>query len=388
MAVEVDEIGQDRLLGAAQWGRPGHRTAPRGRSYRHGVMTMAPPPRFRKYNPAMLKEALARLVERRDLAAEEAAAALGEIMDGAATPAQIAAFATALRMKGETAAEIVGCARAMRQRVVRVAAPDGVVLDTCGTGGDGRGTFNFSTAAAIVVAACGVVVAKHGNRAASSKCGSADLLEQLGLKIELPKERLEAGLREVGIAYLHAPALHPAMKHAGPVRRELGFRTIFNCLGPLTNPAFANVQTIGIFSPALVRPFAEALRDLGSKAAFTFHGAGGLDEVSLLGPTRAARLKDGRVSALTLEPKQAGLRRAKEADLAGGTPQDNAAIARRVLGGEKGAYRDGVVYSAAIALIAAGKADSPKSGAGRAAGALDSGDAQRLMEKWAAFTQA
>jgi anthranilate phosphoribosyltransferase len=178
------------------------------------------------------------------------------------------------------------------------------------------------------------------------------------------------------------------MKHAGPVRRELGFRTIFNCLGPLTNPAFANVQTIGLFSAALVRPFAEVLRELGSKAAFTFHGAGGLDEVSLLGETQAARLRNGRVSAVTLEPRQAGLKRAKEADIAGGTPQQNAEIARRVLGGEKSAYRDGVAYSAAIALVAAGKAESPKAGAGLAAGALDSGAARGLLERWAGFTRA
>jgi len=335
----------------------------------------------------MLKELLARLVAGGDLSADEAASAMGEIMDGAATPAQIAAFATALRIKGESVDEIVGCARAMRARVVRVAAPGGVVLDTCGTGGDGRGTFNFSTMAALAVAACGVTVAKHGNRAASSKCGSADLLEALGVKLELPKERLEACLREIGIAYLHAPALHPAMKHAGPVRRELGFRTIFNVLGPITNPASANVQTIGIFSPALVRPIADVLRALGSKAAFTFHGAGGLDEVSLLGPTKASQLKNGRVTNLTLEPRQAGLKRAKPADIAGGAPADNVEIARRLLRGENGAYHDGVVYAAGVALVAAGQASSVRDGAARASDALRNGAALTLFERWAAFTQ-
>ncbi len=335
----------------------------------------------------MLKDLLGRLVAGGDLTADEAASAMGEIMDGAATPAQIAAFATALRIKGETVDEIVGCARAMRARVVRVEAPEGVVLDTCGTGGDGRGTFNFSTMAALAVAACGVTVAKHGNRAASSKCGSADLLEALGVKLELPKERLEACLREIGIAYLHAPALHPAMKHAGPVRRELGFRTIFNVLGPITNPASANVQTIGIFSPALVRPIADVLRALGSKAAFTFHGAGGLDEVSLLGPTKASQLKNGRVTNLTLEPKQAGLKRAKPADIAGGSPADNVEIARRLLRGENGAYHDGVAYAAGVALVAAGQAGSVRDGTGRASDALRNGAALTLLERWAAFTQ-
>jgi anthranilate phosphoribosyltransferase len=335
----------------------------------------------------MLKEALAKLVDRTDLAAEEAAEALGEIMDGAATSALIAAFATALRMKGETVAEIAGCARAMRDRVVRVGtAGIDTVLDTAGTGGDAKGTFNFSTVAAIVCAACGVTVAKHGNRSISSKCGSADLLEALGVKIELPPKRLERCLREVGIAYLHAPALHPAMKHAGPVRRELGFRTIFNLLGPLTNPAFANVQTIGIFSSDYVAPFAEVLRALGSRAAFTFHGAGGLDEPSLLGETQVARLLSGKVTRLTLRPADAGLRKAKLADLLGGSPADNVGIAKRVLGGESGALRDGVLFSAALGLVVADVARTPREGVRRAAEAVDSGAALRKLETWISWT--
>jgi anthranilate phosphoribosyltransferase len=291
-------------------------------------------------------------------------------------------------MKGETTAEITGCARAMRQRVVRIKT-DGIdpVLDTCGTGGDGKGTFNFSTLAAIVAAACGVAVAKHGNRAASSKCGSADLLERLGVRIELPPDRVEACLRENGIAYLHAPALHPAMKHAAPVRKELGFRTIFNILGPLTNPAFANVQTIGIFKPDLVPVFAEVLRSLGSRAAFTFHGAGGLDEPSLLGETAVAELRKGKIRRLRLKPSDAGLRKAKLSDLLGGTPEENVAIAQRVLKGEKGAHRDGVVFSAALALVVAGKAKTPRKGAARAASALDAGDALRKLETWSAWTR-
>ncbi|MBI2899895.1 MAG: anthranilate phosphoribosyltransferase [Planctomycetes bacterium] len=335
----------------------------------------------------MLPEALAKLVAGADLTADEAADALGEIMDGAATPARIAAFATALRMKGETAAEIAGCARAMRGRVVRIRT-DGLdpVLDTAGTGGDAKGTFNFSTLAALVCAACGVTVAKHGNRAASSKCGSADLLEALGVRIELPPESLERCLREVGIAYLHAPALHPAMRHAGPVRKELGFRTIFNLLGPLTNPAFATAQTVGVFTPNYVVPFAEVLRDLGVRAAFTFHGAGGLDEPSLLGETTMARLAGRKVTRLRLRPADLGLRKAKLPDLAGGTPTENAEIALRVLAGEKGAYRDGVLYSAALGLVAAGAAKTPKEGAVRAARAIDAGDARRKLDSWISWT--
>src|SRR5258708_3123726 len=219
----------------------------------------------------MLKDALVKLASAQALTADEAASAMGEIMDGTATPAQIAAFLTALKMKGETVEEITGCARAMRQRSVKIDPGPGVVLDTCGTGGDGLGTFNISTVSAFVVAACGVRVAKHGNRAASSKCGSADLLEALGVKLENPKEKLEKILREVGFVYLHAPSFHPAMKHAAPVRKELGFRTIFNLLGPICNPAGANVQVIGVYSPQLTKPIAQVLLALGTQRAFTFH---------------------------------------------------------------------------------------------------------------------
>jgi anthranilate phosphoribosyltransferase len=335
----------------------------------------------------VIKDALGRLAASAPLSADEAAAALGEIMDGAASPAQIAAFLTALRLKGETVEEIAGCARAMRQRVIRVEAGDGVVLDTCGTGGDGHGTFNISTLSALVAAACGVRVAKHGNRAASSKCGSADLLEALGVRIENPKEKLEATLREVGIAYLHAPSFHPAMKHAAPVRKELGFRTIFNILGPLCNPAFANVQTIGLFSPALCRPVAEVLRTLGSRAVVAFHGADGLDELSTTGENRAVELRDGKLSEWTIGPEAIGVSRAKLSDLAGGSPQDNARIAREILGGAKGPPRDAVLLNAAVALVAAGQAADPREGARRAAQAIDSGAAKKKLEDWIRASQ-
>lgn len=335
----------------------------------------------------MLKDALARLAAAESMSADEAAAAMGEIMDGAATPAQIAGFLTALRMKGETVDEIAGCARAMRQRSVKVDPGPGVVLDTCGTGGDGLGTFNISTIAAFVVAACGVKVAKHGNRAASSKCGSADLLEALGVKIEIPKEKLERILRDVGIAYLHAPSFHPAMKHAGPVRKELGFRTIFNLLGPLCNPAGANVQVIGVFASRLVRPVAEVLQALGSTRAFTFHGHGGLDELSTTGENRAVDMNGGLITEWTIGPETAGLAPAKAADLLGGSVAENVAIAKDILAGNGGAKRDIVVLNAAVALVAAGKAKTPKEGAQKAADALESGAARKKLEELAAATQ-
>ncbi|HLY75545.1 MAG TPA: anthranilate phosphoribosyltransferase [Planctomycetota bacterium] len=335
----------------------------------------------------MLKEALVKLALAQSLSADEAASAMGEIMDGAASPAQIAAFLTALRMKGETVDEIAGCARAMRQRSVKIDAGPGVVLDTCGTGGDGLGTFNISTVAAFVVAACGVKVAKHGNRAASSKCGSADLLEALGVRIENPREKLEIILREVGIAYLHAPNFHPAMKHAGPVRKELGFRTIFNLLGPICNPANANVQVIGVFAPQLVRPLAEVLQALGTTRAFTFHGHGGLDELSTTGENRAVDMNGGRITEWTIGPETAGLLAAKSSDLLGGLVADNVAIARDILAGKKGPKRDIVVLNAAIALVAAGQAKTPREGAAKAADALDSGAARMKLEQLAAATQ-
>jgi anthranilate phosphoribosyltransferase len=335
----------------------------------------------------MLKDALARVTAAQSLSADDAAAAMGEIMDGAATPAQIAAFLTALRMKGETVDEIAGCARAMRQRSVKVDPGPGVVLDTCGTGGDGFGTFNISTIAAFVVAACGVKVAKHGNRAASSKCGSTDLLEALGVKIENPKEKLEKILRDVGIAYLHAPNFHPAMKHAGPVRKELGFRTIFNLLGPICNPAGANVQVIGVFAPHLVRPIAEVLQALGTSRAFTFHGHGGLDELSTTGENRAVDMNGGLITEWTIGPETAGLAAAKADDLRGGAVPENVAITKEILAGKKGAKRDIVVLNAAIALVAAGKTKTPKEGAERAAEALDSGAARKKLDQLAAATQ-
>ena len=335
---------------------------------------------------AMLKDATAALLAGRPLSEEDAAAAMGRIMDGNETPVGIAAFLTALRAKGETVPEIAGCARALRARMVRFDAGPGPLLDTCGTGGDGAGTFNVSTAAAFVVAACGVRVAKHGNRAASSACGSADVLEALGVRIEQPKEKLEGVLREVGLVYLHAPGFHPAMKHAGPVRKELGFRTVFNLLGPLCNPAGADVQVVGLFSAALVRPYAEVLQVLGSRAALTVHGHGGLDELSTTGPNAAVELKDGRLRELAVLPGDAGLATGRLDDLKGGTAAENAAIVRSIFAGEKGPRRDIVVLNAAAALALAGKARDLRDGAAQAAHALDAGLARRTLEALVAAT--
>jgi anthranilate phosphoribosyltransferase len=335
----------------------------------------------------VLKDAIAALLSGRALSAEESAAAVGEMMDGVAGAASVAAFLTAMRIKGETPPEIAGAARAMRARAVQVDAGGGAVLDTCGTGGDGLGTFNVSTLAALVAAAGGAKVAKHGNRAASSRCGSSDLLEVLGAKVEIPRERSESLLRTLGFAYLHAPIYHPAMKHVGPVRKELGFRTLFNLLGPLSNPAGANAQVLGVYSHALVRPLAEVLGTLGSVRAFVFHGADGLDELSTTGENRAVELRDGRCEDRVLTPESAGLPRAKLGDLLGGSPEDNAAIAREVLGGAKGPRRDIVVLNAAYALLAAGVAGDPLDGARRAAAVLDSGAARKKLADFVAGTQ-
>jgi anthranilate phosphoribosyltransferase len=263
-----------------------------------------------------------------------------------------------------------------------VDAGDGVLLDTCGTGGDGRGTFNISTLSAIVVSACGVKVAKHGNRSASSRCGSSDLLEALGVQIDLTKEKVEQMLREVGFAYMHAPNFHPAMKHAGPVRKELGFRTIFNILGPLCNPASANAQIVGVFSAALCRPMAEVLRILGSTHVFTFHGHGGLDELSPTGANAVVELKDGRISELTISPQEAGIRETSGvSDLLGGSPQDNARIAREILADHRVPHQNAVILNAGLALVAAGAVPSLKEGANRASDALYMGTARKKLDR-------
>ncbi|HEU4408156.1 MAG TPA: anthranilate phosphoribosyltransferase [Polyangiaceae bacterium] len=333
----------------------------------------------------MITDALHKLFARADLTRDECAAALADIVDGRATPAQIGAFLGALRVKGETADEIAGAAALLRERAepVRVRAP--VFVDTCGTGGDGLHTFNISTAAAFVVAAAGVVVAKHGNRAASSACGSADVLAALGAKVDLPKEAVEACLERAGIGFLFAPRLHPAFKAVAGARRELGARTLFNLLGPLVNPARPRHQVVGVYAPEWVPVLGRALCELGAERAFVVHG-GGADEVSVTGETRVCEAGGGATREYTLGPEDLGLGRWAQGELKGGDAATNARILREVLGGQKGAPRDAVLASAALALVAAGAADSPREGARRGAEALDGGGALERLEAFVRVT--
>jgi anthranilate phosphoribosyltransferase len=339
----------------------------------------------------VITTAIAQLVDGNDLSAEETHAAMMQVMSGDASPAQIAALLVGLRIKGETPAEISGAARAMRAHVTpAVPTRDGLV-DTCGTGGDGQDTFNISTAAALVAAAAGVPVAKHGNRAMSSRCGSADVLEALGVRIDLPPERVAACIDEVGFGFLFAQAHHPAMRHAGPVRRELGVRTIFNVLGPLTNPAGARRQVIGVYSPALVEPIAHALAELGTDHALIVHGAGGLDELTPTGENAMAEVRGGSVTLTTLDPRplSTGPVPASPDELrVGGDPAHNAAVILTVFDGERGPRRDAVILNAAAALVVGGLADGFEDGIDRAVAAIDSGAAGAKLRELVEFTNA
>ncbi len=336
----------------------------------------------------MLKELYAKAVHRQDLTAAEAESAIDEIMSGNATPALMGAFLTALRMKGETVDEITGAARAMRAHGVKVpvSSASRPLFDTAGTGGDGTHTFNLSTAAAFVIAGAGRKVAKHGNRAASSKCGSADVLKALGLSLDLSAEHVGRAIDEVGIGFMFAQKFHPAMKHVGPIRAELGQRTIFNLLGPLTNPAGAEVQLMGVFSDALTEPIARVLGELGSHAAMVIHGAGGADEFNLAGPTRVSALRDGTVSTYVIDPLALGLTHAPISDLAGGTPDENAILMRAVLGGSSTqALRDAVLLNAAAALSAT--TGDLKAGLAEARDSLGSGAALQKMNSLVDYSQ-
>ena len=328
------------------------------------------------------------VVAGRSLSEAEAEAAMAVILEGASTPAQIGAFLTALRMKGETAAEITGFARAMRRFAqpfdagVEAGEP---LLDTCGTGGDGPDTFNISTIAAFVVAAAGVRVAKHGTRSISSKCGSADVLEALGVRIDLTPEEGARAIREVGIAFLFAPAYHGATRHVQPVRRELKMRTVFNLLGPLANPAGASVQVVGTTTEHNAGLIADALCALGLERGYVVYGRDGLDEVTTTGETVAFEIEGGRVVRRILTPEDFGLPAAKLSDLAGGLADENCEIARRVLGGESGPAREIVLANSALALVASGKASGLKDGVRVAAGAIDSGGAWEKVRLLAGF---
>jgi anthranilate phosphoribosyltransferase len=327
-------------------------------------------------------EYLNRLVRGESLSEPEAARAMELIMRDEATPIQIAGFITALRVKGETVDEIAGMARTARELATPIQVEDaGSLLDTCGTGGDGSGSLNISTLAAIVAAACGARVAKHGNRASSSTCGSADVLEALGVNIGVDAGVMKLCLDEIGICFLFAPALHKAMKYAIGPRKEIGIRTIFNILGPLTNPSLARAQLLGVFSPELTDVMAMVLKNLGSSRAYVVHGMDNLDEITITAETRVAEVANGAVSTYTIKPEDFGFSRHTLSDIAGGTAQENAAIIKEVLGGKKGPRRDIVVLNAGFAIAASGIAKDPKQGIVMAQKAIDGGMARKKLER-------
>jgi len=325
------------------------------------------------------KPLIAKVAAGSQLSRGEAAAAFESMLSGNVTPAQIGGFLLALRVRGEGVEEITGAVTAMRGKMLRVQAPAGAI-DIVGTGGDGSGSYNVSTLAAIITAACGVPVAKHGNRAASSKSGTADALGALGVKIGIPPEAVERCVREAGIGFMMATTHHAAMRHVGPARVELGTRTIFNLLGPLSNPAGVRRQLIGVFSSAWLRPMAEVLRNLGSERVWIAHGGDGLDEITTTGTTEIVELKDGEIRAFTIRPEDVGLARAEPAALKGGDPAHNAAALRAVLEGARNAYRDIAVFNAAAALVIADSARDLADGVAKASKALDDGAALATLD--------
>lgn len=343
----------------------------------------------------MIKKAIAKVVEREDLSEAEMIEVMDQIMSGEATPAQIAAFITALRMKGETIAEITGAARVMRDKVTPIRVGKNIldidrdeinidretILDVVGTGGDGTNTFNVSTTVAFVISACGVKVAKHGNRSVSSLCGSADVLEALGVNLAVTPETVERCIAEIGIGFLFAPALHGAMKYAIGPRKEIGIRTIFNILGPLTNPAGAPCQVLGVYREELVEKLAHVLQNLGCKRGFVVHGMDGMDEITLTAETRVAEVTPQGVVLKTITPEELGFARCGMEELRGGDAAGNAAVVREILAGAKGPKRDIVLLNAAFGLVSAGKAADPAEGIAMAAAAIDSGRALAQLEK-------
>lgn len=333
----------------------------------------------------MIRTALGHVVEGQDLSQDQARAAMEQILAGEATSSQIAALAVGLRMKGERPEEIAGMAEAMRRRVAPIRTRREPLLDTCGTGGDNAGTFNISTTAAIVAASCGVAVAKHGNRAVSSRTGSADVLESLGVRLDLTPEDAARSLDTLGLTFLFAPNYHIALRHAAGPRRELGLRTVFNVLGPLTNPAGARRQLLGVYSDTLVRPVAEVLLRLGSERAWVVHGRDGLDELSIFAPSHVAELADGAIKEFDVDPARLGLASSNREAVGGGTAAENAARIRAILGGEKGPARDIVVLNTGAALVVAGSARTIEEGIERATRALDDGAAATKLDELARF---
>ena len=347
----------------------------------------------------MIKEAIGKVVLGQDLAEGEMIEVMSQIMGGEATPAQIGAFITGLRMKGETIDEITGAARVMRDRATPIRVGSALdldrdeinldretILDTCGTGGSGTRSFNISTTVALVVASCGVKVAKHGNRSVSSACGSADVLEALGVNLAIGSEQVERSISEIGVGFLFAPALHGAMKHAIGPRREIGIRTIFNILGPLTNPAGADRQVLGVYREELVEVLARVLVRLGCRRGFVVHGLDGMDEITLTGPTRIGEIKGADVSLYTIEPEDFGLNRCDLSELQGGDAVENARIVRGIVAGEAGPKRDVVLLNAAYALLAAGQVSDVAAGLARARSAIDGGEALAKLEALVAIT--
>jgi anthranilate phosphoribosyltransferase len=332
-----------------------------------------------------MQSTLASLLDGHDLTREEAREAMNTIMSGEATPAQIGGFLVALRLKGETADEIAGCAEAMRAHVLAVRPRREDLVDTAGTGGDGGRTFNISTAAALVAAAAGAGVAKHGNRAVSSSSGSADVLEALGFELELPAERIAESIDTLGFGFLFAPTHHPAMKHAAPVRRELAARTVFNVLGPLTNPAGARAQVVGVYSPDLVKTIAEVLAALGARRAFVVHGASGIDELSPAGPNLVCEVVEGGVREREIDPLELGIARCAPEELRGGSPEENATAIREVFAGGNGGRRDAILLNAAGAIAAGGHAEDLREGLELAREAVASGAAAERLEALIAF---
>jgi len=334
----------------------------------------------------VIREAIRKVVKGENLSFEEAGAVMRQVMEGKATDAQIGSFLTALNIKGETPEEIAACARVMMEKASPINSKHPFLVDTCGTGGDGTGSFNISTTVAFVVAGVGLPVAKHGNRSVSSRSGSADVLEALGVKIDLSPSEVELILDKIGIAFLFAPVFHKAMKHAIGPRKEIGIRSIFNVLGPLTNPARVKYQVVGVYDPNLTEVIAVVLDQLEVESAYVVHGAGGMDEISTAGPTRITQLKKGSIKTYEIAPEDFGLSRRKLSDIRGGNAIYNAEITRRVLEGEKGPYREVVLLNAAAAIVVAGAAGDIHEGIKLAEQSIDSGNAMGKLEELVALT--
>ncbi|MFZ7133548.1 MAG: anthranilate phosphoribosyltransferase [Eubacteriales bacterium] len=335
----------------------------------------------------MFREVMNKLIDKIDLTQEEMIGIMNEIMDGNVSQLRIAAFLTALRMKGETIEEIVGCAKVMRQKSIPIYIKDEYALDTCGTGGDGKHTFNVSTVAAIIAASAGVTTVKHGNRSVSSKCGSADVLEELGIQIDLDSKTIQDCIKKTNFGFLFAPKFHLSMKHVAPIRRELGVRTIFNVLGPLTNPAKVNTQIMGVYNEHLTEPIAEVLKQLGIKRACVLHSLDGMDEISIFEDTKVTELKDGRLETYYIQPKKFGFKEYPFKAVQGESPEENAIIILDILHGKRGAPRDIALINAAAAIYIGNGADNLQEGFEKAIYAVDSGNALDTFNALIAFTK-